>query len=76
MTAKIYIPGLAAIVILLSVIAGIMVHRHERRVDQREYIRNSENQALAANCKALAKEGEPNTSACKIFYSEDPRYKP
>lgn len=76
MTAKIYIPALGAIVIFLAVIAGIMVHRHERRVDERMSISHSENQALAANCRALAKEGEPNTNVCKLFYSQNPEYKP
>ncbi|MDD2860001.1 MAG: hypothetical protein PHI71_02880 [Acidiphilium sp.] len=71
MSAKIYLPALAAIVIMLSIITGIMVHRHERRVDQREYIRTSENKALAADCKTI-----PNTNACKLFYAENPSYKP
>lgn len=71
MTAKIYIPALGAIVILLSVIAGIMVHRHERRVDEREYIRHSENEALAADCRTI-----PNLNTCKLFYAKHPEYKP
>lgn len=74
MTAKIYIPGLAVIVILLTVIAGIMVDRHERRVDQREYIRNSENQAMAADCNEIAKTG-PASPSCVAFFAKHPGLK-
>jgi broad-specificity NMP kinase len=75
MTAKIYIPGLAAIVVLLSVIASIMVHRHERRVYERENIRQNETQAEAADCISLAKEGE-QTLVCKGFFAKHPGLKP
>lgn len=57
MTAKIYIPALAVIVILLSIMAGIMIHTHDRRAASRAYYRNSNNQALAASCLALRKGG-------------------
>lgn len=74
MTAKIYIPGLAVIVILLTVIAGIMVHRHERRVDAREYVRTSENQAIAADCNAMTNHGA-NDLVCKQFFAKHPEMK-
>lgn len=57
MTAKIYIPALIVIVFFISVIAAIMIHTHDRKVADREYYRNSNNQALAASCLALEKEG-------------------
>jgi hypothetical protein len=68
MTAKIYIPALGAIVILLSVIAGIMVHQHERREAVRAYWRQSNNQALAASCKVLAEHGDPITGCPKTDF--------
>lgn len=75
MTAKIYIPTLGAIVVLLSVIAGLMIHRHDRRVDEREYIRHSETQAEAADCISLAKSGE-KTLVCNSFFAKHPGLKP
>jgi len=74
MSAKVYLPALVAIVIMLSIITGIMVHRHERRVDQREYIRTSENQAIAADCKEIAKTG-PASPSCIAFFAKHPGLK-
>lgn len=74
MTAKIYIPALAAIVIMLAAITGIMVHRHERRVDEREHIQNSNLQARAADCRAIISTG-PETLACKQFFARHPELK-
>lgn len=75
MTAKIYIPALAAIVLMLGVIMGLMVHRHDRRVYQREHYRQEENQALAADCISLWKDGE-KTMVCKSFFAKHPGLKP
>jgi ABC-type transporter Mla maintaining outer membrane lipid asymmetry permease subunit MlaE len=74
MSAKIYLPVLVAIVIMLSIITGIMVHRHERRVDQRAYIRTSETQAMAADCRAVIRTG-PDTLVCKQFFAQHPGLK-
>jgi len=74
MTAKIYIPALGAVVVLLSVIAGIMVHRHDRRVYEREHYRHEQNQAEAADCIALAKHGEGQL--CNHFFAKHPGLKP
>lgn len=71
MTAKIYIPLLAAIVMFLAIIAGVMVHRHEHRVYERNYVRQSENQAIAADCIALAKTG-PTDASCRQFLAKHP----
>ncbi len=71
MTAKIYIPALAAIVVMLAAITGIVVQRHERRVDEREHVRNSNIQALAADCRAVISTG-PDTLVCKKFFARHP----
>lgn len=67
MTAKIYIPALAAIVVMLAIITGIMVHRHERHVAEREQYRQGVNQALAASCHALQREGVSGGADCRPY---------
>lgn len=75
MSMKIYLPALAAIVIMLSIITAIMVHRHDRRADERKNIRHSETQAEATDCISLAKDGE-KTLVCKSFFAKHPGLEP
>lgn len=53
MAKAVIAPALGVIVILIGIIAAIMIHHHDRRVAQRELIRQDQKQAAAFDKQAL-----------------------
>lgn len=71
MSKIIVIPALGTILALLGIIVGIMIHRHDRRVFERQQYREEQAQtltldkhAMSLDCKKLLAQGL-SVSGCK-----------